>query len=123
MVSSEYDHQNGILLSRLEGIVTLKEVVDYIVATKENISYPRSLKILTDATGANMVFSPQDLVVIEEENSKSIERYDSITDAIVLESPRETALAILYQRLAENEKYKFQVFSTREAAIKWLVEN
>ena len=53
-----------------------KEIVDYIIATKENGSYPRVLKILTDATEAIMNFSPGDLSRIVEENYKSIEKYD-----------------------------------------------
>ena len=120
MVLTNFNHQTGILDSKFEGDVTLKEIVDYIVATKENKSYPRLLKILTDATKANMNFSASDLSVIVNENNKSIEKYNFIIDAIVIESPKETALSFLYQEIAKNKKYKFQVFSTREAAKEWL---
>jgi len=123
MIKAEYNNQKGILHSTFEGNVTLEEIVDYIVATKENKSYPRTLKILTNASKANMVFSPEDLAIIVEENYKSLEKYEYIIDAIVLSSPKETAFSVLYQELAKTKKYKFQVFSTNEAAIEWLDQN
>ena len=120
MVRTEFNHQTGILNSKFEGDVNINEIVDYVIATRENKSYPRILKILTDATTANMDFTPRDLTLIVEENYRSLEKYDFIIDAILLKSPKETALSILYQELAKTNKYIFQVFSTKEAAVKWL---
>ncbi len=120
MIIVKFDSKKGTLHSKFEGKVTLKEIVDYIVATKENKSYPRVLKILTNATHADMVFSPEDLAVIVEENYKSLEKYEYIIDAIVISSPKETAFSVLYQELAKTKKYLFQVFSTDKAAIEWL---
>lgn len=120
MIIWEYNHETGILESKFIGEVYLKEIVDYIRATKENKNYPRKLKINTNALQANFVFSVNDLEVIVEENNKSLENYESIIDAIVIEDPKSTALSMLYQRLDKNEKYKFNVFSTTESANAWL---
>jgi hypothetical protein len=120
MIKTEFNHETGVLDSKYIGDIDLQQVVDYIRATKNNDSYPRTLKILTDATKANFIMQPEDLPVIVEENYQSIERYNYIIDAIVLASPKETALSLLFQHLSETNKYKFQVFSTREAACKWL---
>ena len=121
MVTSRFNHETGILDSNFMGEVTLKEIIDYIAATSENKSYPRKLKILTDATNSSMNFSAGDLLAIVNENNKSLENYQYIIDAIVIESPKETALSILYQEIAKNPKYKFRTFSTREAAYEWLI--
>ncbi len=120
MVTASFDYEKGILKSTFEGVVSLKEIIDYINATKDNTTYPRVLKILTDATKAEMNFNPEDLPLIVEANYKSIEKYDYIIDAIVLDAPKETALSLLYQKLAETKKYKFQIFSTQNAALNWL---
>lgn len=120
MVLTKFNHQKGILDSQFIDDVTLKEIVDYIIATKNNTTYPRNLKILTDATRALMKLVPDDLKVIVSENNKSIEKYNYIIDAIVIDKPKETAISLLYQEMAKNSKYRFQVFSTREAAIEWL---
>lgn len=120
MVIWEFNHETGILESKFIGEVYLKEIVDYIRATKDNKNYPRKLKIKTNALESSFVFSVNDLEVIIYENNKSLENYEAIIDAIVIEDPKSTALSMLYQRLDKNEKYKFNVFSTTEAAQEWL---
>jgi len=120
MILTEFNQKTGVLYSKFEGEVTLNEIVEYILKTKENKLYPRTLKILTDATKSDMNLVFEDLGIIVAENYKSIEQYDCIIDAIVLKSPKETALSMLYQELAKTGKYKFNIFSTREAAMQWL---
>ena len=120
MVTAKFNHQAGILETTLTGDVPLKEIVDYIIATKENISYPRTLKIMTDASKAKFIFSVGDLETIVEENNKSLKEYDFIIDAIIVTAPQTTALSVLYQELGKNEKYKFNVFSTKAGAREWL---
>lgn len=123
MILSEFDHQSGFLNSKFECEVILKEIIDYIDATKNNKSLPRVLKILTDSTKAIFCIAPNDLSKIVGANNQSLEQYDYIIDAIVLNRPKETALSILYQELAKNKKYFFNVFSTQKAAIEWLSIN
>ncbi len=123
MVTAIFNHQIGILETIFKDEVSIVEITDYIIATKENESYPRSLKILTDATDARVNFTVKDLSIIVDENSKSLEKYEFIIDAIILENPKETALALLYNRLASSKNYKFKIFSTREEASRWLESN
>jgi len=120
MVTSEFNHKTGILESKFIGEVCLKEIIDYIISTKENDSYPRLLKILTDASNANFNFAINDLEKIITENDKSLEKYDNIIDAIIVDNPKNTAISMLYQELETNDKYKFDIFSTKNAALNWL---
>lgn len=120
MVITSFDQHSGILDSRFDGEVTVQEIVDYIDATRLNKSYPRVLKILTDATNAQMNFPPAEIPQIVEANYKSLEQYELIIDGIVIDTPRETALTMLYQELAATNKYRFEVFASRDAAISWL---
>jgi len=76
---------------------------------------------LFDATKAKMKFSSEDLSILVDVNYKAIEKFDF--DAIVLASPNKTALSILFQDLAKTNKSRIQVYSTREAAIRWLESN
>ena len=120
MIEVSFNQETGILYANYKGDISLKQIRDYIIATKENKSYPRDLKILSDGSEAIFKVLPNELGLIVEENNKSLEAYNSIVDAIVLSGPKETALSMLYQEIAKNKKYKFRIFSTREAAIKWL---
>jgi len=123
MIISKFNHQIGVLETKLQGDVTIEELIDYIVSTKQNTKYPRFLKILTDASEANMVFTHDELSLIVSETIESLEKYNFMQDAILVSSPIETALSILYQELSRSTKYEFQVFSTHQAAIIWLNKN
>lgn len=107
MVSTNFNKKTGILHSNFKGEVTINAIVDYIIATKNNKIYPRKLKILTDATNSDMNFNAENLYEIVSENNKSLQNYQYIIDAIVIESPKETALSMLYQEIAKNDKYRF----------------
>lgn len=120
MVTHKFNHQNEILETKFFGEVTLREIIDYIESTRLNKLLPRKLKIRTDATDANFVFSVGDLDKIIKANNRSLEEYQSIIDGIIVAGTLNTALSILYQRLGYNPKYRFNVFSTAEAADEWL---
>jgi hypothetical protein len=122
MIKSTFKNELNILETQFKNDVYVQDIINYIKATKENKRYPRTLKILTDASQALFKFSVNDLNTIISENNKSLEKYDAIIDAIIIDSPQEAALSILYQELAKNKKYYFNVFSTHEAAKNWLEE-
>jgi len=123
MVTAEFDHDTGILNSRFKDFVTLNEIIDYIDSTKLNRSYPRKLKIITDARGADFSFTPDDLPKIVEANNSSMEQYDFIIDAIITDDSKTTAISMLYQEFSRVPNYRFKVFSTRDAAINWLIHS
>lgn len=120
MVTTTFNNQNKILEAQFKGDVYLKEIIDYINATKTNSSYPRKLKILTDAKRANFKFNSSDLNAIVLANNQSLENYQAIIDAIIISAPKAAALTVLYQELSKNKKYHFNVFSTHKAALNWL---
>ena len=120
MVFAKFNHQTAILESKIEGELTVKELIKCSLTIKENSSYPRFLKILIDSKKAVANFPSNDISLLAEEHHKAVEKYDSIITAIILDTPKETAFAMLFQNLIKNKKSKFQLFSTREAAISWL---
>lgn len=120
MVSAKYNHRTAILESKFEGKLTVKELLECSITIKENQSYPRFLKKLVDFNKAVANFSSNELTLLAEEHFKIVEKYDYIVTAIILDTPKETAFAMLFQNLIKNNKSKFQLFSTREAAINWL---
>ena len=120
MIERNFNENSTFLEAKFEGEVNVIQIVEYIQETKESDLYPRTLKILTDARNANMNFKAEDLGVIVDENYKSLAKYDYIIDAFVLDSPTETALSILFDELVKSNKYKFKIFSTIQAASKWL---
>lgn len=120
MISSVFNDKLQILETIFLGDIYLKDIVQYIQQTKENFSFPRVLKILTDSRNAEFKFSLDDLETIIFENNSSLENYTQIIDAIIADKPKTTAVLMLYQELEKNPKYDFQVFSTKQAAENWL---
>ena len=102
------------------GTVTEKEIIDYISSFKENKPLPRVLKILTDATGSIVNLPKESLAAIQNETNNYIGQYDLVLDAMLISTPRETAIALLYEELIKSKYYRFKTFSTREAALQWL---
>ncbi len=123
MIKAEFNPDTGILIATFEGVIRIKEIIDYMDATRQNLSYPRKLKILTDASDADYNFSPQDLHAVVEANNRSLEQYEYIIDAIIAANSKTTAITMLYQEFSRTQKYHFRVFSTREAALKWLINS
>ena len=120
MVFAIFNHQTAILESKFEGKISVNDLVECSLNIKANKSYPRFLKILIDSKKAIANFSSNELALLAEEHFKIVEKYDYVVTAIILETPKETAFAMLFQNLIKNNKSKFQLFATREAAIKWL---
>ena len=120
MIEEKFNKKTNVLETVYIGNVNLTEVVNYIVATKNNKHFPRVLKIISDARNAEFNFSIDDLTIIMEENYKSLENYSSIIDAILVDNPKNTVLSVLYKELAKNKKYKFEIFATKTAALTWL---
>ena len=120
MVYSKFNQQTGILESEFTKDVTLEEFVNYLITIKENIIYPRLLKIKTNATNANFKFSMGDLKTILMESDKLLEKYDFITHAVIVDNPKNTAILMMYQEDIKNQKYRINVFSTDKGASQWL---
>jgi hypothetical protein len=120
MVYSDFDHQKQILVTRFEGDVRLKEITDYIDATRLNDSYPRKLKIITDSRKSNMLLAPEDVPFIVEANNKSLDVYTFIVDAIILTNPNDTAISFLFQQMSKRKNYFFELFADYENALLWL---
>ena len=123
MIVTEFNLEKGILESKFVGEITLTEIVNFRIKIKEKKTYPRILKIKTDISNANFKFSEDDLETIVIENDKSLENYNFIIEAVIAVNPQTTAFSILYQKLGENDKYNFNVFSTEKGASMWLENN
>jgi len=122
MIKLEFKPNEGILHSFYEGDITREDLIKYIDSTRINKDYPRKLKILTDSTNANMLLSKDDLKLVVDSNLSSLEQYDFIYDAIITVNPKETAFSMWFKKMSATNKYKFEVFSTVEAARKWLIK-
>jgi hypothetical protein len=120
MVREVFNEEKGWLDSYWEGETPLSEIIDYIRRTKYNPDYPRRLKILTHSENAIINLNLEDLHTISFENKLSVERYEAIIDAFIVDAALVAALTTMYQQVSSVKGYFFKVFSTTEAAEGWL---
>ncbi|ALJ03681.1 hypothetical protein APS56_00300 [Pseudalgibacter alginicilyticus] len=120
MINSIFNTETNILETEFINDITALQVINYIVAFKDNTSYPRKLKSVIDATQATFKFSFRDLKSFNAAKANSLVNYDSVMIAIIISNSTTAALSVLYEAIANNKKYKFKVFSSEEGAINWL---
>lgn len=120
MITTSFNKRKGILYTKYSGIITVFDIVEFIIDTKNNKQYPRNLRILSDAREADFLLNPEDLDIIINENNQSLKNYNFIFDAILVDSPKETALTVLYQKLSSTDNYKFELFISERKAENWL---
>lgn len=125
MINYEFDSQQEILHVEFTGEITVEELNDYIISIRENKELPDNLKILSDASKGKFAkkIGRRELLTFLEENKKSLLHRDTISDAFVLSSSFEMALGMLYRAYNDIENYQFNVFSSKEAAFKWLKQS
>ena len=122
MITYIFNNATGILETKLEGKVSIKDITEYILLLSEDKSLPKKLKILTDATKGKFPKGvvPKDMIKLVEANRKSLAQRDFIYDAFIVSGAVEMALGMLYKSISKTKNYRFNVFSTREAALEWL---
>ena len=121
MISYEFNTELDILEVWYKGDISLVDVLEYGEMIRKDYSLPRDLKILTDATGANYTLSREEISELHTVMKEQIKPYDRVKTAVIQNKPRETALSMLVDIEGPISCYQHQVFSSRKAAIKWLL--
>ncbi len=120
MIKTKLDNQSGIVYVKMEGVITLEQLVDHVSLKESRQYFPRDLKLLTDARQAILSFNIDALNLITDEMQKTLQKYNRIIDAFLVENTKETAMSVLYMEMAKINHYIFRVFNTEEAALRWL---
>lgn len=120
MIDSTFNTESRLLETRFHGPITKEEVLEYVNSLRDAKDYPDNLKIITDATEANLEFSREELGEILTIVNDHPGLYDSIKDAMIMTSPKMTAFSMIVEMFTKNSPYHVKIFSTREAALEWL---
>ena len=117
-----FNPNDRILYTRSAEVSSLDNMLQGLSKLASNKLLPRNLLIIEDGTGAHATFPPIDISLIVAKLELVLVDYTSIRHAVVHDIPRNTAMAILIaDRFINNEKYVLKVFSTFEAARKWVM--
>lgn len=122
MITYKFNEKRGILETTFTGDVSINDITEYILILSRDNTLPKKLKIFSDASKGKFSrgVTPKDLSKLVDANKKSLIQRDFIYDAFVVSGTFEMALGILYKNLSKKKKYRFNIFSTTEAALNWL---
>lgn len=116
-----FNPADGILYTRSTDVADLETMLKGLNFIASNKLLPRNLRILEDGRGAHVNFPVTDIPVLVSALEKILVEYTSIRHAVIHNDPTNTAFAIIIDRQIKNDKYILNVFSTFEAARKWVM--
>ncbi len=120
MVTYNYNEGKEYIEAVFKDKINQGEIVNYINSLMKENHLPENLKGIIDARNASFGFHPADLYNIIEVNVKMFSRFNTLKVAIIITNPVDTALAMIFTRLIQLERYRFKVFTTPEAAERWI---
>jgi hypothetical protein len=122
MITSHINRDTGIIETIFEGKITFEDIVDYITQLRNIEKFPKRLLILSDCVHGRFSFTSEEDQLIAGIVKQYAPAFEQIKDAIIVDDPRTTAYSVLYRNAsAYIPNYQFEIFSTRQAAIDWLL--
>lgn len=116
-----YNSINKILEVYYTGEIEAKDLIDYGMSLS-NEDLPKDLNILVDASQAEYQVSRNEFPKLVNNLKRNLKKFSLVRVAFVQTKPKETAYSILYGQKAVLPNYVHRVFSTKEAAEKWLLQ-
>ena len=117
-----FDSNLGILILTVENQLAPQFVMDYYNDLSNNKEYPRDLRVICFISTTSYKIRPEDIDEMVDSLEKASNKYKRLTEAFVAEDPYSTVITTLFSEKAQIRNYRSKVFSTKEAALKWLLE-
>lgn len=122
MFQNHYNTEDNILYTKWIGKISLEDILQYVQLIDSKEDLPRDLRTLELFIDVELMFDDSELGKIADSVVVTIGKYKTFYSALVFNQPIPSAYGLLYQNLTETfSNYKTEVFTTQEAAKKWLL--
>lgn len=119
MITTHFNQDTGVLEITMSGEISLNQLMEYILMSpKEN--KPQEIRTIVDCRNAEFQVEPESIEDLAEAVLRVSEYHISIINAVVLSSPHDTAVALLFQERYRNENFALKIFSTYTSALEWI---
>jgi len=116
-----YAYIDNILHVSLTKKVTLEDLVEFIHDFKNLENMPENLRIFYDLTEADLILHLDDISKLSKLAEAATGKFKAVKTAFYVTDPKVTAYTMLFSWLPENPITQRENFSTREAAMEWLI--
>lgn len=116
-------NDSGIFYVKFSGTVTAEDVKAYLLEFETLNDLPENFLSLYDLRDADINLDREDILSISDLTIKVTASYKTVRTAFLVHKPVVTAYTYLFITELPSEKTVRKVFSTEDAAIKWLKEN
>jgi len=121
MIRTNYIQEENILHMDRQGEIKIEDLFKQVQETVSNYKKIKCLYILDDARESKPQFSARNYPNLSKKISDGLVHFKEVRHAILVDSPMNTALGILFESIAnEIPSYTFKTFFTEEAAKEWL---
>ena len=120
MIDKKVDKEGVILHVKSNVIVKLENMLIGLEYLKKDKTLPRNLRIFEDATNSEVAFNKNDIDILIKKMHEVVQEYNTIRHAVLHDSPKGTAFAMLIERNKIDTNYMLKSFSTTNAASVWL---
>jgi hypothetical protein len=121
MIKKKFDDKGFYLFIKSNPIVTLENMLNGLEYLQKDTTLPRDLRIFEDATNVEVTFDISVVDLLQEKMQEISQKYNSIRHAVIHNSPKNTAFAMLIGQNKIVDKYQVEIFYTEQAAYKWLI--
>ncbi len=122
MLQIQFDEEYHLLHTKLSGKIHFEDVEEHYSHIFESHDLPRDLNVMIDARYAQFQLKPADIEMIVAMAAECLPKYKRISEAIVVDKPYETMVAMLFEESSTLPGYHFKTFSTIKAAQNWLFQ-
>lgn len=118
-----YILDQNILVISFIGKINNDDIFNYLHEFSSIADLPSNLLLLYDLLNAELEVAPSDIKKISTIADSSTKKYQSVKTAFLVNDPKLTAYSTLFTNLANPNKTQRKIFSTKEAALKWLKQS
>jgi len=120
MIETNFNKEEGILYVTTKGNVKINDMFNGIDLLANMTDLPEVLRIFDNAATSIAAFNVSDIELMVIKIRERLGKFKSIRHAVVHTDPLSTAYAVIARKKIEMFNYHLEVFSSEQAAIKWL---
>lgn len=115
------EYKENYIEVSISGEISSNEYINFFNENAKRKDLPRKLRILGLDNNSKLIFSVSGAMAIAKARNNFIKEYENVRHAMVVNNPKNTALAVLSATAARKNNYQIKIFSSKENALEWLL--